>query len=179
MEPNKRQNGGKMEPKIEVSKKVPKVSSTHYLLYIITIGTLQKPNFLAPGSSKNAGLRNVVPPIPPRGCNMPPTGPKNAESGVPRDPQGSQRVSQYLPKCSQKSSKISTPLQECLQGPPRPQNTSILYVPPTGVTPSRGNVQPSPLTLCYTPLTSSTQCEASPERGGLGVSPLGYRSGLV
>ena len=137
-------------------KKVPKVSSTYYLLYIITIGTLRKPHFLAPRSSQNAGPHSVVARMPPRGCKMAPTGPKNGESGVPRDPQGCQRVSQCLLKCSKKTSKISTPAPRVPRVPHRPQNTSIFDVPPTGVTPSRGNVPPSPPTLSYTPLTSST-----------------------
>ena len=138
-----------------------------------------KPYFFTPRSDQSASFFRVVPRMPPRGCKMAPPGPKNGESGVPRAPQGCQRGSQCLPKCSQKSSKISTPLQDCLQGcsrvprvPPRPQNTSIFDVPPTGVTPRKGNVHLSPPSLCYTPLTSSRYCEASLERGGLGVCPL-------
>ena len=144
-----------MCPKSRFRKKVPKVVWTHYLLYILTTGTLQKPHFLTPPSNQNAGLFRVVPRMPPRGCKMAPTGPKNGESGVPRDPQGCQRVSQCLLKCSKKTSKISTPAPRVPRVPHRPQNTSIFDVPPTGVTPSRGNVPPSPPTLSYTPLTSS------------------------
>ena len=120
MDPKWTQNGSKWEPKMcqksKLCKKVPNVVWTHYLLYILTTGTLQKPHFLTPPSNQNAGLFRVVPRMPPRGCKMAPTGPKNGESGVPRDPQGFQRVSQCSLKCSKKSSKISTPLQDCLQG---------------------------------------------------------------
>ena len=114
------QNGAKLDPKMclksRFRKKVPKVVWTHYLLYILTTGTLRKPHFLTPRSKQNVGLFRVVPRTPPRGCKVAPTGPKNDESGVPREHQGCQRVPQCLQKCSKKSSKISTPLQDCLQG---------------------------------------------------------------
>ena len=100
------QNGSKWEPKrcpnSRFRKKVPKVVWTHYLLYILTTGTLQKPYFFTPPSNKNAGLFRVVSRTPPRSCKMAPLGPKNGESGLPRDPQGCQRVSHCLPKCSKK-----------------------------------------------------------------------------
>ena len=100
------QNGGKWGPKMckksMFRKKMPNVVWTHYLLYILTTGTLQKPHFLTPPSNPNAGLFRVVPRMPPRGCKMAPTGPKNGESGVPRDPQGCQRVPQCPPKMLQK-----------------------------------------------------------------------------
>ena len=134
----------KMCLKSKFQKKVPKVVWTHYLPYIITLGTLRKPHFLAPGRSENARLFRVVPRMPPRGCKMAPTGPKNGESGVPRHPQGCQRVSQCPLKCSKKTSKISTPAPRVPRVPHRPQNTSILDVPPTGVTPCRGNVRRFP-----------------------------------
>ena len=140
-EPKWSQNGRKLEPKMclksRFRKKAPKVVWTHYLLYIITIGTL---HFLTPPRNQNAGLFRVVPRMPPRGCKMAPTGPKNGESGVPRDPQGCQSASQRPLKCSTKTSKISTPAPRVTRVPHRPQNTSIFDVPPTGVTPMRGNV---------------------------------------
>ena len=84
------QNGGKSEPKMcpksRFQKKVPKVIWTHYLLYILTTGTLRKPHFLTPRRNQNACIFRVVPRMPPRGCKMAPPGPKNGESGVPRDP---------------------------------------------------------------------------------------------
>ena len=114
------QHGNKWEPKMckktRFRKKVRNVVWTYYLLYILTPGTLQKPHFFTPLSNKNEGLFRMVPRTPPRSCKMVPTGPKNGESGVPRDPQGCQRVSQCLLKCSKKTSKISIPLQECLRG---------------------------------------------------------------
>ena len=152
------QNGGKWEPKMcpksRFQKKVPKVSSTPYLLYIITIGTLPKPHFFVPGSSHNAGLPSVVARMPPRGCKMVPTGPKNGESGVPGIPKGakgSPNASQNVPQNHPKSAPLSRSASRGAPGVPRvprrPQNTSIF--------PSRRNVPPSPPTLCYTPLTSS------------------------
>ena len=138
---------------------MPKVSSSHYLLYIITIGTLRTPHFLIPRSSQNAGLHRVVPPIPPRGCKMAPTGPKNGESGVPREPQGCQRLSQCLLNCSKKTSKISIPLQEGLQGclrcPTAPKIRPFLTFPRQALPLLGGTCEPSPPTLSYTPLTSS------------------------
>ena len=139
-------------------KKMPKVSSTNYLLYIITIGTLRKPHFLTPRSNQNAGLFRVVPRMPPRGCKMAPTGPKNGESGVPRDPQGCQMVAQCLPKYSKKSSKISTPLQECLQGcsqgasgtPPAPKYLHFWMFPRPALPQGGGTFDP-PLPLSATP----------------------------
>ena len=109
-------NGAKMEangsPKCAQNrgfeKKVLKVVWTHYLLYILTTGTMQKPYFLTPPSNQNAGLFRVVSRMPPRGCKMAPTVPKNCESGVPWDPQGYQRVSQCLLKCSPKASKTAS-----------------------------------------------------------------------
>ena len=156
--PKWNQNEGKLEPKMypnsRFRKKVPKVVWTNYLLYILTTGTLQKPHFLTPQSNTNAGLFRVVPRMPPRGCKITSTGPKNDENGVSWNPQGCQGVSQCLLKCSKKTSKISTPAPRVPRVPHRPQNTSIFDVPPTGVTPSRGNVPPSPPTLSYTPLPS-------------------------
>ena len=90
-------------------KKVPKVVWTHYLLYILTTGTLRKPHFCTPRSKQNASLFRVVPRIPPRSCKVAPMGPKNGESGLPWAHQGCQRVPQCLQRCSQKSSKIVTP----------------------------------------------------------------------
>ena len=151
MEPKWMQNGGKIKSKRDpisrFRKKVPNVSSTHYLLCITTIGTLQKPHFLAPRGSQNAGPHSVVPPIPPRGCKMAPTGPKNGESGVPREHQGCQRVPQCLqnaPKNNRKSAPLSRTASKGAFRvpwvPQRLQNTSISDVPPTDVTPRRGNV---------------------------------------
>ena len=105
------QNGAKMEangsPKCAQNrgfeKKVPKVVWTHYVIYIFTTGTLQKPYFFIPPSNANAGLFRGVPRMPPRGCKMAPTGPKNGESVLPRDSQGCQRLSQCLLKCSKKT----------------------------------------------------------------------------
>ena len=119
-----------MCPNSRFRKILPKVVWTPYLLYILTAGTLQKPHFLTPPSNQNAGLFRVVPRMPPRGCKMAPTGPKNGESGVPRDPQGCQRVSQCLLKCSKKTSKISTPAPRVPRVPHRPQNTKFVDVPP-------------------------------------------------
>ena len=161
MDPKWSQNGGKLaakiSPKSRFRKKVPNVSSTHYLLCITTIGTLRKPHFLAPRGIQNAGPHSVVPPIPPRGCKTTPPGPKNGESGVPRDPQGCQRVSnasQNAPKNRPKSAPLSRSASKGAprvpRVPPRPQNTSIFDVPPTGVTPSRGTFNP-PLPLSATP----------------------------
>ena len=54
------QNGGKWEPKMckktRFRKKVRNVVWTYYLLYILTTGTLQKPHFFTPLSSKNEGF---------------------------------------------------------------------------------------------------------------------------
>ena len=88
------QNGAKMEangsPKCAQNrgfeKKVPKVVWTHYLLYILTTGTLRKPHFLTPRSKQNAGLFRVVPRMPSRGCKMAPTRPKTGVSGPPGIP---------------------------------------------------------------------------------------------
>ena len=100
-------NGATWEPKMcqktRFRKKVRNVVWTYYLQYILTTGTLQKPHFLLPQSNQNAHLFRGVPRMPPRGCKMAFTGPKNGESGVPRDPQGCQRLSQCLLKCSKKT----------------------------------------------------------------------------
>jgi hypothetical protein len=45
MEPKRRQNGVKMCLKSRFLQKVPKVVWTHYLLYILTTGTLQNLTF--------------------------------------------------------------------------------------------------------------------------------------
>ena len=114
------QNGSKWEPKMykksRFRKKVRNVVWTYYLLYILTTGTFQKPHFFTSLSYKNEGLFRMVPRTLARCCKMAPTGPKNGESGVPREPQGRQRLSQCLLNCSKKTSKISIPLQEGLQG---------------------------------------------------------------
>ena len=104
--PKWNQNGTKLEPKIcfksRFRKKMPKVVWTNDLLYMLTTGTLRKLHFLTPRSKQNAGLFRVVPRIPPRSCKVAPMGPKNDESGVPREHQGCQRVPQCLQKCSKK-----------------------------------------------------------------------------
>ena len=109
----------------------------------------------------------------PRGRKMASVG----SPGIPKAAKGSPNASQNAPKNHPKSAPLSRSASKGAprvpRVPHRPQNASIIDVPPTGVTPSRGNVQPSPPALCYTPLMSSTHYEASPERGGLGVSPLG------
>ena len=147
MEPKWRQIGAENVPKIEVSKKC---AESELDPYIITIDTLQKPHFLTPPRNQNAGLFRVVPRMPPRGCKIAPTGPKNGESGVPRHPQGCQRISQCPLKCSKKTSKIITPAPRVPRVPHRPQNTSIFDVPPTGVTPSSETFN-TPLPLSATP----------------------------
>ena len=158
-------------------KKVPKVVWTHYLLYILTTGTLQKPHFFTPPSNQNASLFRVVPRMPPRGCKMAPTGPKNGDSGVPREHQGCQRVPQCLqnaPKNHRKSAPLSRTASKGAFRvpwvPQRLQNTSIFDVPLTGVTPRRGNLQ---LLSAIPHSLAPSHCEASLERGGLGVCPLG------
>ena len=160
MEPKWSQMGSpKCAQNQDFEKKVPKVVWTHYLLYILTTGTLQKPYFFIPPSNENAGLFRGVPRMPPRGCKMATPGPKNGESGVPWDPQGCQRVSQCLLRCSKKTSKISIPLQECLQGclgcPTAPKIPPFFTFPRPALPQVGGTFEPSPPTLSYTPLTSS------------------------
>ena len=156
------QNGSKWEPqmcqKTRFRKKVRNVVWTYYLQYILTTGTLRKPYFFTPLSNKNEGLFRMVPRTRPRSCKMVPTGPKNGESGVPREPQGCQRLSQCLLNCSQKTSKISIPLQEGLQGclrcPTAPKIRPFLTFPRQALPLVGGMFEPSPPTP-YTPLTSS------------------------
>ena len=144
--------------KSKLCKKVPNVVWTHYLLYILTTGTLQKPHFFTPLSNKNEGLFRMVPRTPPRSCKMVRTGPKNGESEVPREPQGCQRLSQCLLNCSKKTSKISIPLQEGLQGclgcPTDPKIRPFLTFPRQALPLVGGTFEPSPPTP-YTPLTFS------------------------
>ena len=157
------QNRGKWASKMckkpRFRKKVRNVVWTYYLLYILTTGTLQKPHFFAPLSSKNEGFFRMVPRTPPRSCKMVPTGPKNGESGVPREPQGCQRLSQCLLNCSKKTSKISIPLQEGLQGclrcPTAPKIRPFFTFPRQALPLVGGTFEPSPPTLSYIPLTSS------------------------
>ena len=154
---------------------MPKVIWTHYLQYILTTGTLRKPHFFTPRNNKNAGLFRVVPRMPPRGCKMAPTGPKNGESGVTLDSQGCQRVSQCLLKCSKKVSKISTPAPRVPRVPHRPQNTSILGRSPDRRYPKEGerSTLPLPLSVLHPAHCLPRKCEGSLERSGLGVCPLG------
>ena len=134
-----------MCPKPRFRKKVPKVVWTHYLQYILTTGTLQKPHFFTPLSNKNEGLFRMVPRTPPRSCKM--------------EPQGCQRLSQCLLNCSKKTSKISIPLQEGLQGclrcPTAPKIRPFFTFPRQALPLLGGTFEPSPPTLSYIPLTSS------------------------
>ena len=99
-------------------------------------------------------------------------------------PPGSPRLPKALPmppKMLQKNVKNQHPSPgvspRVPRVPHRPQNTSISHVPPTGVTPSRGNVRTFPShSLLHSTYFLLRYCEASLERGGLGVSPLGYKN---
>ena len=118
-------------------RKVPKVVWTHYLPYILTIGTLRKPHFLTPRSKQNAGLFRMVPRMPPRSCKMTPTGPKNGESGVSRGSQGCQRVPPMPSKMLRKIIENQHPspglpprvLLGCLGEPTAPKMRPFLKFP--------------------------------------------------
>ena len=116
MDPKWRQMGAQKVPKIEVMQKSAECGLDPLFTIYSHYRHPPKPHFLTPRSNQNASLFCVVPRMPPRGCKMALPGPKNGETGVPRDPQGCRRGSQCFPKCSQKSSQNQHPLQDCLQG---------------------------------------------------------------
>ena len=163
MDPKWRQMGAQNVIKIEISKKSAESGLdplftiyTHYRHPAKTslFDTSTQPkcrSFLRGASDTAPGLQN---------------GTHGAEKWREWGPPGSPRLPKGLPmppKMLQKKHPKSAPLSRSASKgaprvprvPPRPQNTSIFDVPPTGVTPSRGNVPPSPPTLSYTPLTSS------------------------
>ena len=144
MEPKWCQMGAQNVPKNEVSQKSAKCGLD--LLFTIYSHYWHPPktSLFVTSQQPNTHLFRGVPRMPPRGCKMAPTGPENGGSGVPRDPQGCQRVSQCFPKRSKKHPKSALLLPGCLGYPTAPKNTSIFDVPPTGVTPSRGNVRTFP-----------------------------------
>ena len=165
--------------KSQFREKVPTVVWTHYLQYILTVGTLPNLTFSHLEATKMhvrsawcLGCRPGAAKWRPRGRKMARVG----SPGLPKGAKGAPNASRNAPKNHPKSAPLSRTASKGAPGVPRvprrPQNTSIFDVPPTGVTPRKGNVHLSPPSLCYTPLTSSRYCEASLERGGLGVCPL-------
>ena len=175
------QNGAKLEPKMclksRFQKKVPKVVWTHYLLYILTTGTLQKPHFLTPRSKQNAGLFHVVPRILPglqSGAHGAEKGREWGPPGAPRVPKGPPMPPKMLPKIVE--NRHSSPglpprlLLGCLGYPNSPKIRPFSTFPRPVLPHVRGNVHL--LSAAPHPLAPS-HCEASLERGGLGVCPLG------
>ena len=102
--------GGKMAAKLHLKsnffKKVPNVSSTHYLQCISHIGTSPKRHFFFPWRGLKEGAHRVVPPMPPRCCKIMIKGLKNAQSGALWEAKGSPMGSECLQNVFKKSSKI-------------------------------------------------------------------------
>ena len=123
MDPKWEQMGAQNVPKIEVMQKSAECGLDPLFTIYSHYRHPPKPHFLTPRSDQNASLFCVVPRMPPRGCKMALPGPKNGETGVPRDPQGCQRGSQCLLKCSkkhQKSASLSRSVSEGASGAPPP-----------------------------------------------------------
>ena len=94
--------------------------------------------------------------------------------GNTKGAKGSPNASKNAPKNRRKSAPLSRTASKGAFRvpwvPQRPQNTSIFDVPLTGVTPRRGNLH---LLSAIPHSLAPSHCEASLERGGLGVCPLG------
>ena len=96
----------KLNLKSNFFKKVPNVSSTHYLQYISHIGTSPKRHFFFPWRGLKEGAHHVVPPMSPRCCKMMIKGLKNAQRGALWEAKGLPMGSECLQNVSQKASKI-------------------------------------------------------------------------
>ena len=151
---------------------MPTVVWTHYLLYILTTGTLGKPHFFTPRSKQNAwclGYRPGAAKWRPWGRKMTRVGSPGNTKGAKGAPNASQNAPQNRPKSAPLSRTASKGAFRVPWVPQRLQNTSISDVPPTDVTPRRGNVH---LLSAIPHSLAPSHCEASLERGGLGVCPL-------
>ena len=151
-----------MYQKSQFPEKVPTVVWTHYLQYILTVGTLLNLTFSHLEATKMhvcsawcLGCRPGAAKWRPRGRKMARVG----SPGLPKGAKGAPNASRNAPKNHLKSAPLSRTASKGAPGVPRvprrPQNTSIFDVPLTGVTPRKGNVHLSPPSLCYTPLPSS------------------------
>ena len=159
MEPKWKQMGTQNVPKIEVSKKSAEsgldplfIIYTHYwhLAKTSLFDTSKQPkcrSFPRGASDAAPGLQN--------GAHGTEKWPEWGPPGSPRVPKGSPMPPKMLQKIIQNQHPSPGVSPRVPKVPPRSQNTSIFDVPPTGVTPRRGNVRTSPLALCCTPLTAS------------------------
>ena len=95
--------------------------------------------------------------------------------GSTKGAKGSPNASKNAPKNTRKSAPLSRTASKGVFRVPRVSdclpNASIFDVPLTGVTPRRGNLH---LLSAIPHSLAPSHCEASLERGGLGVCVLGY-----
>ena len=117
------------------------------------------------------GYRQGAAKLRPWGRKMPRVGSPGSTKGA----KGSPNASKNAPKNHRKSAPLSRTASKGAFRvpwvPQRLQNTSISDVPPTDVTPRRGNVH---LLSAIPHSLAPSHCEASLKRGGLGICPLGF-----
>ena len=130
-EPKRRQNGGKIVPKITLFQKSAECEFDPLFTIYKPHRDLPKRHFFFPWRGLKEGAHHVVPPMSPWCCKMMIKGLKNAQSGALWKAKGSPRGSECLQKVSKKSSKIELGCRdaswECPRYPQASPNHNFSY----------------------------------------------------
>ena len=178
MEPKCSQSGAQNVLKIEVSKKKCRQWFGPIIYYIYSLAApSENLTFWHLEATKIEVFSACCLGYRPGAAKWRPRVRKMARVGSPgstKGAKGSPNASKNAPKNNRKSAPLSRTASKGAFRvpwvPQRLQNTSISDVPPTDVTPRRGNVH---LLSAIPHSLAPSHCEASLERGGLGVCPLG------